>query len=130
MRYILFILLLSSCSAEWHAKRACKKDPLMCNESFVFYDTVVKTDSTRYYDTFVTSEYDTITIDTGSIKLKIIRRTDSIFVDLEKRPDTISISAKIKVGPRIVVKEEKNYIDLILILSIFVAIQWILRKKN
>jgi hypothetical protein len=76
MRYLIIVLLLSSCSATWHLNRAVKKDPNILLEQVVKIDTFVVRDTFSYTDTFVTKSIDTITIDTGSVQVRIIREND------------------------------------------------------
>ena len=72
MRALILAILLSSCSATWHLNRAVKKDPNILLEQVVEIDTFTVRDTFTYHDTFVTKSVDTITIDTGSVQVRII----------------------------------------------------------
>lgn len=125
MRYLLLIILLSSCSAQWHLERACKKDPKICDDSvYMRVDTFVVRDSFEYYRVDTTMQVDTITIDTGSIQVKIIRHNDIIRTYIKQRPDTMYLTVTKTLPPRII---KKNTVNWWIIFAIFVVIiiKWI-----
>ena len=108
MRYLLVILLLSSCSAQWHIKRACKKQPSLCApDTLTITDTIKVNDSLYFEKVVVTKEIDTITIDTGGIRVKIIRDKDIIRTIVTQEPKTIIRTKTITTKPRIVYKDEE-----------------------
>lgn len=123
MKYILAILLLSSCSAQWHLKRACKKQPEICQEQVIQIDTFVVRDTFEYHDTFVTKAIDTITIDTGSVQVRIIREHDVIRTVIKQKPDTAFITIEKKLPPQVVFKEHWfKWWYLLIIFAIFALI--------
>lgn len=97
------ILLLSSCSAEWHHKQACKKDTAYCATVFVL-DTFVVHDTLEYYRVDTTNVIDTITIDTGSIQVRIIREHDIIRTVIKQKPDTTFLTITKQLPPKVIVK--------------------------
>lgn len=105
MRYLILAILFTSCSAKWHLKQACKKDSSICQPQVVRFDTIVIRDTFEYYREFHTEVHDTITIDTGSIRIKIIRDHDIIKTYIKQKPDTITISKTITLPPRVSIKE-------------------------
>lgn len=108
MRYLLIAILLTSCSAQWHIKQACKKDPAICKpDTITVTDTIKVRDSIYFEKTVVTKEIDTILIDTGGIKVKIIRVKDVIKTIITQEPKTIIKTKTITTKPKIVYKEEK-----------------------
>lgn len=123
MKYILAILLLSSCSAQWHLKRAIKKDPNILTEQVVRIDTFVVRDTFEYRDTFITNSFDTITIDTGSVQVKIIREHDIIRTFIKQKPDTAYITIEKTLPPQLVYVEPWfKWWYLLIIFAIFVII--------
>lgn len=123
MKYILAILLLSSCSAQWHLKRAIKKDPNILIEQVVRIDTFVVRDTFEYRDTFITNSFDTITIDTGSVQVKIIREHDIIRTYIKQKPDTAYITIEKTLPPQLVYVEPWfKWWYLLIIFAIFVII--------
>lgn len=108
MRYLLIAILLTSCSAQWHIKQACKKEPAICKpDTITVTDTIKVRDSIYFEKTVVTKEIDTILIDTGGIKVKIIRVKDVIKTIITQEPKTIIKTKTITTKPKIVYKEEK-----------------------
>ena len=94
-------LIFVGCSAEYHYNKACKKDSSYCATS-VQLDTVVVTDSfyTQRVDTL--KKIDTITIDTGGVKIRVLREYDTFTIRVLQKPDTIKVTMVKKVKPKIV----------------------------
>jgi hypothetical protein len=118
------VILLTSCSAEWHHERACKKAPIYCME-WVRLDTVVYRDSFVYHRVDTTELIDTITIDTGSIQVKIVRHNDIIRTYVKQKPDTTKITITKQMLPRIIYQDKVNWWWLILIPLLL----WLIYKK-
>jgi hypothetical protein len=118
------VILLASCSAEWHHEKACKKAPIYCME-WVRLDTVVYRDSFVYNRVDTTELIDTITIDTGSIWVKIVRHNDIIRTYVKQKPDTTRITITKQMPPRIIYRDKVNWWWLILIPLLL----WLIYKK-
>jgi hypothetical protein len=118
------VILLASCSAEWHHEKACKKAPIYCME-WVRLDTVVYRDSFVYHRVDTTELIDTITIDTGSIWVKIVRHNDIIRTYVKQKPDTTKITMTKQMPPRIIYRDKVNWWWLILIPLLL----WLIYKK-
>jgi hypothetical protein len=118
------IILLASCSAEWHHEKACKKAPIYCME-WVRLDTVVYRDSFVYNRVDTTELIDTITIDTGGIWVKIVRHNDIIRTYVKQKPDTTRITITKQMPPRIIYRDKANWWWLILIPLLL----WLIYKK-
>ena len=128
MRYLLIVLLLSSCSAQWHIKQACKKQPALCApDTFTITDTIKVNDSLYFEKIVVTKEIDTITIDTGGIRVKIIRDKDIIRTIITQEPKTIIRTKTITTKPRIVYKDE-DYPWWLVIVAALLFILLIIKK--
>ena len=118
MRWLLAILLFTSCSAEYHYNKACKKDTSYCA-------TVVRLDTFTVRDTFIHTQVDTlntidtISIDTGSIRVQIIREHDVIRTTITQKPDTAYISVIKKIPPKIVTKYKTPFWVYLLCLLMF-----------
>jgi hypothetical protein len=123
-KYIFILLLLSSCSAQWHYDKACKKDSVYCGTDVVI-DTFVVRDTFNYHRVDTTNLIDTITIDTGSIKVQIIRNHDVIRTTITQKPDTTRLTIYKKVPPKII---EKFIYPWWLFLLIPLTLWLILRK--
>ena len=105
MRALVLAVLLSSCSATWHLNRTVKKDPSILLEQVVKIDTFTVRDTFTYHDTFVTNSIDTITIDTGSVQVRIIREHDVIRTTITQKPDTAYITIEKQLPPRVINKQ-------------------------
>ena len=97
------MLLLSGCSAQWHYQKACDKDSAYCGTDVVI-DTMLVTDTLYYHSVDTTNVIDTITIDTGSIQVQIIREFDVIRTTIRQKPDTMRLTVYKKVPPKIIIK--------------------------
>lgn len=110
IKIIVLMVLFQSCGAEYHLKQACKKKPSLCEQK-VKIDTFIVKDSIYFYDTFTTKEIDTITIDTGSVRVKIVRHYNKIKVTVRQKPDTIRITKTITLPPKYIPQEKKTWGD-------------------
>jgi len=108
IKIIVLMVLFQSCGAEYHLKQACKKKPSLCEQK-VKIDTFIVHDSIYFYDTFTTKEIDTITIDTGSIRVKVVRHYNKIKVLIKQKPDTIRVTKTITLPPKYVEKEKEAW---------------------
>jgi len=80
---------LMSCSAQWHLKRAVKKDPtILEKDTLVVMDTVVVPPVVTT-DTVITKQQDTIVVEKERLKVKVIRNVDTLIIDAKCDSDTI-----------------------------------------
>ena len=78
-----------SCSAQWHLKRAVKKDPtILEKDTLVVQDTVVVPPVVTT-DTVITKQQDTIVVEKERLKVKVIRNVDTLIIDAKCDSDTI-----------------------------------------
>jgi len=111
MRFLWLIsvaLLLQSCGAQWHLKRAIAKDPEIVRDITVRVDTVVITKAVELRDTITIKEVDTIQIVKNGVVVDIRRHFDTIEVDVQCPPDTIRITQEVEVPQYVPEKKEKN----------------------
>jgi hypothetical protein len=71
---ILVTILLSSCSAQWHLRRALKKDPTIITTKL---DSIIVQKDILVTDTFRLSKIDTFTMDTGGVITNIYKYYDT-----------------------------------------------------
>jgi hypothetical protein len=86
---------------------------------------MIITDTLYYHFVDTTNMIDTITIDTGSIQVKIIRDRDIIRTYIKQKPDTTRLTIYKKVPPKII---EKFIYPWWLFLLIPLSLWLILRK--
>ncbi len=106
LKYAVAILLLTSCSASWHLKRAIKKDPSLLNggDTVLVHDTQFIVKERVLTDSFVTTCYDTITLEDSFVFTQVIRRDNVIKVYTKCKSDTVRITTKIpfQLPPKVV----------------------------
>lgn len=106
IKYAIAILLFASCSANWHLNRAIKKDPslLKGGDTVLVHDTVITTKERVLYDSFVTTCYDTVTIEDSFVYTRVIRKDNIIKVYTKCKSDTVRITTKIpfQLPPKVV----------------------------
>ena len=83
------ILLLSSCSAQWHLKKAVSKDPtILERDTLVVTDTVVSP-PVAITDTVTLRQHDTITVVKDRLKVQLVKVNDTVIIDAICDSDTI-----------------------------------------
>jgi hypothetical protein len=101
----LLVLLLSSCSAQYHLKRAIKKDPTILEKDTVTVVDTVVTAPVELRDTVTLEEKDTVVITKERLKLKIVRSFDTIAVEAECESDTIVSTIQVPYEKVVYVQE-------------------------
>lgn len=114
-------LMLTSCGAQYHLKRAIAKDPAIVQNQAVKLDTVVITEIKAVRDTFVLKTVDTITVTKNAVRVRLKRSYDTIMVDAECLPDTIRIEKEIFV-PKVVYQEKTSTFDLVKLILVLLLI--------
>lgn len=105
IKNLLFVLLLTSCSAQYHLKRAIKKDPLILQKDTVTVIDTVVTAPVEIKDTVTLLEKDTLVITKEKLKLKIVRSFDTISVQAECASDTIINTIRVPYEKVVYVQE-------------------------
>ena len=94
------ILSLTSCSANWHLKRAIAKDPSIVQPPEVeIVDTTIIIEEIRAETTFVSLPMDTITIEKERLRIQIKRIHDTLKVEGVCMTDTIRIVEEVELPP-------------------------------
>jgi hypothetical protein len=132
----MLALLLTGCSADWHLRKALKKDPsLLTTKTITVMDTVV-TEPIVVRDTTILRQRDTIEIVKDRFRLKIVRSFDTLMIDGGCDADTIYREIKVAV-PQVVASTTKiqrvqsyTFWGLILFLLISVAYRIIRRSAG
>jgi hypothetical protein len=94
-------MVVASCGADWHLKRAIAKDPSILKTAAVRFDTIVVTKERKLTDTIVMTERDTITIERDRVRVRLVRSYDTLMVEATCLPDTIKIDV-IREIPQVV----------------------------
>jgi len=118
---VAFALLLSSCSAQWHVRRAIKKDPLILKkDTLTMVDTVV-TPPVEVRDTVVLKQVDTLMVFKDKLKVKVFRSFDTIRVDAICDADTIISIIEVPVE-KIIYKEKQTPMDMLKKLGLYLLL--------
>ena len=128
----IILVMLTGCSAEYHLKKAIKKDPSIIKPTTHVIDTIILTDSVTITDTFVTKTIDTLTIEKDGVKTIVYRNHDVIKIKTIVKPDTIRIQKTISI-PQVQYKERISVPQLVgtalgLILALLFLILLIFKK--
>ena len=102
MRLLLLVILLSSCSAQWHLKQAIKKDSSLLKPNKVLIDTLIVTDSFISVDTFTLNEIDSFISDTGKVRVTIYKIKNRYTLKTEIKHDSIRIKKEIECPPSVI----------------------------
>ena len=126
--------LLSSCSAQWHLKRAVKKDPSIIQESTVSVKDTVVVPPVVITDTVTTKEHDTIIVEKDRLKVRIVKRLDTLIIDGQCASDTIVRTIEVPV-PSIVMKDSDRWYNKVYkfsfyVLLILLLLLWYLRVNR
>jgi hypothetical protein len=131
LKYAVSILLLTSCSASWHLKRAIKKDPSLLNggDTVLVHDTQFVTKERVLTDSFFTTCYDTITLEDSFVFTQVIRRDNVIKVYTKCKSDTVRITTKIpfKLPPTVTYKNDPFWKSLAVALGTLLLLIIIIR---
>lgn len=131
-KVIILLVMLTGCSAEWHLKKAIKKNPSLIQPSTHTIDTIVIRDSVAFTDTFVSKTIDTFTIEKEGVKTIVYRNHDVIRIKTIVKPDTIRIQKTIRV-PQVYYEERFKIpqmvgIGVALLLGLIFLILLLIRK--
>lgn len=92
---LLFIVLLSSCSAEWHIRRAIKKNPRILRADTIQVHDTLYVPQVHYDTTIISKPIDTVLIEKERLRIKITRHYDTLRVEGVCLADTIFNEKKI-----------------------------------
>jgi hypothetical protein len=118
---LITIAFLSSCSAQWHLKKAIKKDPtLLQADTIAIVDTVV-TPPVTLTDTVTLRTQDTLVIQKDKLKVKVVRSFDTIMVDAICESDTIVRVVEVPV-PSLVMKDSDRWYNKVYKFSFYLLL--------
>ena len=125
---LLLISLLTSCSAQWHLKKAVQKDPLILErDTLVVTDTVV-TQPVAITDTVTLKQQDTITLVKEKLKVRLVRVNDTITINAECASDTIVKTIEVPYEKVVYIKEKtlfeklQGYTLIIVVLALIATL--------
>ena len=101
-------LMLTSCGASWHLKRAIAKNPALARDTVLRIDTTIISRSVEIRDTVLIKEVDTIQVVKNGVVVDIRRSFDTIEVDVQCPPDTIRVFKEVPMVQFVPEKKERN----------------------
>ena len=132
MRFVWLVglaLVVQSCGASWHLKRAIAKDPTILADAIVRVDTTVVTQSIRAVDTLVVRDTITREIVREGVQIKVKRIHDTIRVDVVCPPDTVRVVAEVPVE-QVVIREKplplyRRVINILYLILAILILAWV-----
>ena len=123
-------VILTSCGANFHLRRAIAKDPTILQKQVVRVDTVLTTKERILRDTIVSNKYDTINTIKNNVSLKIVRINDTIIVDAVCPQDTIFFTKEVSVDKIVYSKKKSKEVILLWALLILLLLLYLKRIMN
>jgi len=124
---LILVLSLTSCSAQWHLKKAVRKDPtILVKDTLVVKDTVV-TQPVAITDTVTLKQHDTITLVKDRLRVKIVKVNDTITIDAICDSDTIISIVEVPYD-KIVYVEKESLWDKVKNLAIYIGLAFLVFK--
>jgi len=124
---LTLVLSLTSCSAQWHLKKAVQKDPLILEkDTLVVMDTVVSP-PVAITDTVIMRQHDTITLVKDRLRVKIVKVNDTITIDAICDSDTIISIVEVPYD-KIVYVEKESLWDKVKNLAIYMGLAFLVFK--
>ena len=110
---LTLVLSLTSCSAQWHLKKAVQKDPAILEKDTLVVTNTVVSPPVAITDTVTLKLHDTITIVKDRLKVQLVRVNDTITINAECASDTIVTTIEVPYE-KIVYVEKENFKDKVL----------------
>lgn len=129
---LILLSLLTSCSAQWHLKKAVQKDPMILEkDTMVVVDTVVLP-SVGITDTVILEQHDTIELVKDRLKVKIVKVNDTVTIDAICDSDTIVRVVEVPYEKVVYVKEKTFFekIEALALYAIVLFVVWLFIRKR
>jgi len=124
---LILVLSLTSCSAQWHLKKAVQKDPMILKkDTLVVQDTLV-VPPVVLKDTVTLKQHDTITITKDRLRVKIVKVNDTLIINAKCDSDTIVRTIEVPYD-KVVYIEKESVWDKIKSLAIYMGLAFLLFK--
>lgn len=121
LKVVIGALMLTSCGAQYHLKRAIAKDPSIVQKEAIKLDTVIITEIKTVRDSVVIKgDTSMVFVNKGVItQIKVVR--DTFMIQTTCPPDTIHIEKEIYV-PKVVYQEKTTTFDLVKLILVILTI--------
>lgn len=118
---LTLLLLLTSCSAQWHLKTAVRKDPMILQKDTLIVKDTVVVPPVVITDTVTTKQHDTILVQKDRLSVKIVKVNDTLIIEGKCASDTIVRTIEVPYD-KIVYVEKKSVWDKIKSLAIYIGL--------
>lgn len=115
------LLILTSCSASWHLKRAIAKEPTIVRMQPVRLDTTIVTEIKVAKGSFFIEADTALAFEEKGVRTEIRVVSDTFYVETTCPPDTITVSKEIYV-PKVVYTEKFSNFDLVKLILVIIII--------
>jgi hypothetical protein len=117
-------LALGSCSADWHLRQAVKKG---ANVYIQKWDTTIVTKERKIVDTVLLPKWDSVVINKNNIKVKLVRRVDTIRVSATCASDTVQVTKYIRQKVS-VPRKESFFWQVVIIIGLLVGLTALIKR--
>lgn len=121
LKVVIGALMLTSCGAQYHLKRAIAKDPSIVQKEAIKLDTVIITKIKTVRDTFVVKGDTSMVFVNKGVRTQIKVVRDTFTIQTTCPPDTIRIEKEILV-PKVVYQEKYSTFDLVKLILVILTI--------
>lgn len=134
MRFVWLVaigLIVQSCGAQYHLRRAIAKDPAILADAIVRVDTTVVTQSISVVDTLVVRDTITREIVRDNVRIRLQRVHDTVRINVVCPPDTIRVVAEVPVE-KVVIQEKamplyRRAINIMYLILAIIVLAWVYR---
>jgi hypothetical protein len=86
---LILALSLTSCSAQWHLKKAVQKDPMILKRDTLVVTNTVVSPPVAITDTVTLKQHDTILVQKDRLSVRIVKVNDTLIIEGKCASDTI-----------------------------------------
>jgi len=124
---LTLLLLLTSCSAQWHLKTAVRKDPMILQKDTLIVKDTVVVPPVVITDTVTTKQHDTILIEKDRLSVRIVKVNDTLIIEGKCASDTIVRTIEVPYD-KVVYVEKQSVWDKIKSLAIYMGLAFLVFK--
>ena len=121
LKVVIGALMLTSCGAQYHLKRAIAKDPSIVQKEAIKLDTVIITEIKTVRDSVVIKGDTSMVFLNKGVRTQIKVVRDTFTIQTTCPPDTIHIEKEIYV-PKVVYQEKTTTFDLVKLILVILTI--------
>ena len=124
---LTLVLLLTSCSAQWHLKTAVRKDPMILQKDTLIVKDTVVVPPVVITDTVTTKQHDTILVQKDRLSVRIVKVNDTLIIEGKCASDTIVRTIEVPYD-KVVYVEKQSVWDKIKSLAIYMGLAFLVFK--